>query len=65
MLCCPDMFKNVRLSRNEVMVSFDIESLFTSIPTRKVLELLDKLLKEDSSLHDRTPIPPEDILRLS
>ena len=53
-----ESIKNMRLSRNEVMVSFDIESLFT---TREVIELLDKLLKEDRSLHNRTPIPPEEI----
>ena len=39
-----DKIKNVRISRNETMFSFDVKSLFPSIPVDKAILLLEKWL---------------------
>ena len=35
------------------MMSFDVKSLFTSIPIQPTLNIIKKLLEEDTSLHQR------------
>ena len=38
----------------ECMMSFDVKALFTSIPIQPALNIIKKLLEEDTSLHQRT-----------
>ena len=38
----------------DCMMSFDVKSLFTSIPIQTTLNIIKKLLEEDTSLHQRT-----------
>ena len=42
-----ESIKNVRLTRNEAMASFDVESLFTSVPVNDPIKLKYKLLLAD------------------
>ena len=56
--------KDLRLTRNEIMVSFDVESLFTSVPADEVIKLTYNLHLLDESLSDRTAISPTDIIKL-
>ena len=46
---------------NDIFVSFDVVSLFTSVPTDQALDLVLQLLANDSTLHDRTSLDISDI----
>ena len=46
---------------NDVFVSFDVVSLFTSVPTDQALDLVLQLLANDNTLHDRTSLNISDI----
>ena len=42
------------VDEEDCMMSFDVKSLFTSIPIQPTLTIIKKLLEEDTSLHQRT-----------
>ena len=46
--------KSIQLASDEVMMSFDVKALFTSVPIEPALKIIEKLLKEDHSLQSRT-----------
>ena len=46
--------KGIILGPEEVMVSYDVRALFTSVPIKPALEIIEKLLKEDPDLQKRT-----------
>ena len=55
---------DVNIQDDEIMVSFDVVSLFTAIPVDKACDYIRKKLEDDSSLHSRTKLDIEDILSL-
>ena len=46
--------EGIQLKSDECMMSFDVESLFTSVPIEPSIEIIKKLLEDDKSLHQRT-----------
>ncbi|XP_075559328.1 uncharacterized protein LOC142590809 [Dermacentor variabilis] len=56
--------RDVSLDDDEVMVSFDVVSLFTSIPTDLAVEACTSALESDRTLPDRSPIDVPDLKRL-
>ena len=46
--------KGIQLHPDEVMMSFDVKALFTSVPIEPALVIIEKLLKEDQNLQSRT-----------
>ena len=42
----------------ELMVSFDVKSLFTQVPINEALEVIEEQLKKDETLEDRTTLSP-------
>ena len=46
--------EGIQLTADECMMSFDVESLFTSVPVDPSIQIIKKLLEEDRSLHLRT-----------
>ena len=46
--------KGIKLAPDEVMVSYDVKALFTSVPIKPALDVIEKLLKEDPGLQSRT-----------
>ena len=51
-----ETIKDIKLRPNELMVSFDIKSLFMNVPIDEALELIHRLLLEDETLGDRTAL---------
>ena len=56
--------KGIKLDPDEVMVSYDVRALFTSVPIQPALEVIEKLLKEDPDLQSRTTMSTKDIMDL-
>ena len=56
--------KGIQLGPDEVMVSFDVRALFTSVPIQPALEVIEKLLKEDTGLQNRTSMSTKHIMDL-
>ena len=56
--------KDKTIDDDEILVSYDVTALFTSVPTDKALSYIKEMLLADSSLIDRTPLSPDQITRL-
>ena len=54
----------VYLHDDEKLVSFDVVSLFTSIPVEHAVEVAHHRLSQDASLSERTDIPIPDLINL-
>ena len=54
----------MEISDDEVMVSFDVVSLFTAIPVNKACEYIRNKLNNDTTLHLRTSLNTDDIISL-
>jgi hypothetical protein len=52
------------LKADQVLVSFDVVSLFTNIPVDLVIKVGTKRLRQDGTLLQRTSLPVEDIIDL-
>ncbi|KFD50276.1 hypothetical protein M514_08904 [Trichuris suis] len=48
--------KNLRLDSSDILASYDVKDLFTSIPMDVTLDALEKLLDVDSTLAQRTSL---------
>ncbi|XP_060756880.1 uncharacterized protein LOC132867932 [Neoarius graeffei] len=55
---------DLKLDSDETMVSYDVNSLFTCIPTTEAVESVRKRLIQDSSLLDRTKLTTDQICTL-
>lgn len=53
------------VDEDEIMVSFDVTSLYTNVPIKDTLLILKDLLNNDQDLKSRTNIPPEDVLEIT
>ena len=54
----------MEIQDDEVMVSFDVVSLFTAIPVNKASDYIRNKLNNDSSLQSRTNLTTDDIISL-
>ena len=57
------MLRGVQLQPEEVK-SFEVKFLSTNVPIGEALEVILQRLKDDTTLLDRTPLPPERITQL-
>ncbi len=55
---------NTFIEDDEIMVSFDVVSLFTAIPVEKTCEHIRNKLLKDSTLQQRTNLTIDDIIKL-
>ena len=53
-----------KIKPDEIMVSFDVTSLYTTIPINQALLIIKDLLEHDNKLADRTLLSPRQILDL-
>ena len=56
--------EGIQLNPDEEMMSFDVESLFTSVPVDPSIDIIKKLLEEDRTLHQRTSMTVDQIICL-
>ena len=56
--------KDLKLEPDEIMISFDVVSLFTSIPLDTAKRITNELLTNNDSWHSRTNLDKDDILEL-
>ena len=70
--CSPDAkvidlskeISDIKIDENEVLVSFDVVSLFTAIPVDKPCDYIKIKLEQDASLPSRTNLDIDDIISL-
>ena len=56
--------EHIRLSENDILVSFDVVSLFTNVPVEEACIITKEILILDSTLPQRTNLSPENIYDL-
>ena len=59
-----EVFKDVKLKNDEILVSFDVKSLFTSIPIEEAISVCESRLNEDTTLKTRTDLSVQTIIQL-
>ena len=59
-----DTIKDIKLEDNEIITSYDVSALFTSIPPADVLNVATETLENDPSLSDRTDLSIERLSEL-
>ena len=59
-----EQIKEVKLKKEESMVSYDVTALFTYVPIPPVLKIIEDKLNEDKDLPQRTSMNTRHIIRL-
>ena len=59
-----EQIKEVKLKKEESMVSYDVTALFTSVPIPPVLKIIEDKLEEDKDLPRRTSMNRRHIIKL-
>ena len=54
----------MHVESDEILVSFDVSSLFTNVPVGEAVSIIRERLREDETLGDRTSLSPERIADL-
>ena len=53
--------KGIQLGPDEIIMSYDVKALFTSVPIQPALNIIEKLLEEDPELQQRTSMTVKQI----
>ena len=56
--------KNLKLEKDECLMSFDVKALFTSVPIQPAIQVIKKLLEEDQDLKQRTSMSVDNTVSL-
>ena len=56
--------KGIQLGPDEVMISYDVKALFTSVPIQPAFTIIEKLLEKDPGLQQRTSMTVKNIICL-
>ena len=59
-----EIVRNTTIEPDEVLVSFDVKSLFTSVPVKEAVECVKRILQADASWELQSPIPISTIIKL-
>ena len=55
---------NERVTQDELLVSFDVYSLFTNVPVPEAVEFIQEMLRRDPKLSERTTLDADTITDL-
>ena len=53
--------EDIKLRSDDIIMSYDVKALFTSVPIKLALKIIKKLLEEDQTLHQRTSMTVNNI----
>ena len=59
-----EQLQNITIEEDEILVSYDVKSLYTSIPIDDTLDIITHKLSHDNRLKDQTSLSPQDIRQL-
>lgn len=59
-----EITKEMQITDTDMLVSFDVESLFTNIPVNETLTIIETRLNNDNTLKSRTKLPVNVIMEL-
>ena len=59
-----ECIRNIEIEEDECMISFDVTSIYTSVPINNTLIIIKDLLKNDPDFNKKTSIPIEEFLKL-
>ena len=59
-----EYIRTIKVEDDEILVSFDVTSLYTNVPIKDTLEIIKGLLENDADLQAKTPIPPTELLEI-
>ena len=59
-----EVMRNLRIEEDEVLVSFDVSSLFNNVPVDKTVQVICDRLQNDRTLSDRTTLSPNRVAEL-
>ena len=51
-----ETMRDIRIERNEILVSFDVSSLFTNVPIVEAVDVILSRLRDNERLDERTPL---------
>ena len=57
-----DYVRKLKVKDDEILVSFDVTSLYTNVPIKETLLIIKTLMENDADLQNKTNIPPKDLL---
>ena len=60
-----EYIRNITIDDNEVLVSFDVTSLYTNVPIKDTLAIIRDLLGNDKDLDKKTKIPLKTLLEIT
>ena len=55
---------DITVEEDKLLVSFDVSSLFTNVLIGEVMQVIQAKFREDDSLAERTPLPPDRVAEL-
>ena len=56
--------RTLTVEEGEILVSFDVTSLYTNVPIKDTLVIIKDLLEKDADLQKKTKIPPDSLLEI-
>ncbi|GJQ84051.1 hypothetical protein Trydic_g14437 [Trypoxylus dichotomus] len=59
-----NQIKEITIDEHDKLVSFDVTSLFTNVPTEAALAIVKNRLSRDATLEERTSLSVEAIIEL-
>ena len=60
----PIFICNVKIENYEIMISFDVTSLYTNVPIKDTINIIKDLIEHDQEFSNKTKIPTSEFLDL-